>query len=245
MGRSRAQRAAGTAAAPLLVTLLALSIPTVAAAPLAAQDAHGLSFVAGVGYEMGGPGPHLVEQFEEAGLDEDRPEKCAVFHCDPAVPYAFHVNEGIGLTFLAGVRYRTRGLLSIEALVSNGVWGHAAGNSESQGENLEVFYGPLVLSTELGVHLGPLRLAAGPALNRTTWRITRNASPGGDVTRSLALGLGGSASLEVRARGVAISGRVQARAFRDVDIPTSLLALDGRYRSIVFALSVHPLPGTL
>lgn len=215
------------------------------AAPATAQavDPHGLSVVFGVGYETGGWGPSIVTAFAEAGMDEEVSGICVGSFCDPPINYPVHYRAGIGAQFTAGVQYRWRRPVSLEVLGSNGVWGHAEGSRESPNEHLLLIYRPLLLTSTLGLHLGPVRVGAGPALNRTSWEYDYNHGRTG-TQQTLTAGLAGSARFDLRLRDVTIAGRVDLRAFPDEEIrnPTDhTFTVD--YRSLVVAVSLHPIGG--
>lgn len=228
--RTRASRGAlGTLGAGLCLTLLL-------AAPLSAQG--GFTLVGGVAYEPGGPGPALVDGMRAAGFDDIRPGVCYGTNCPYAVETPFYYNAGIDLAAFGGFRYRAPGPFSVETLISNGQRGHAEGYDSGGRGHLLVSYASFILSTTVALHVGPIRLEAGPAVNRTGWAATRNHSrtiEGKTVT------LGGTAAVsgEVRVGELLLSFKSGLRQFPAVDLRDPVwLALDVDYYSVLVGVTV-------
>lgn len=208
------------------------------AEPVGAQQDTRLTLVGGLGYEPGGPGPALVDALEAAGMDDVRYGACLQTVCPNGVQHPFYSNAGIDLVAFAGLRYRFRAPFSIEARISNGQRGHAEGYDETAKRHLLVSYVAFVFSGTAALHLGPLRLEAGPALNRTAWTATRNSV---NETQGRTWTLGGVAAVggELRAGDALISFKAGVRQFPGADLlePVSV-PLQVDYDSILIGLTV-------
>lgn len=207
------------------------------AAPVAGQGLT-VSAVGGLAYEPGGSGAALAGALAAAGYDDFFRGACAGGTCPNATQYPFYHNTGLDLAAFAGVRIHPPGPFSLEALVSNGQRGHAEGYDQETRRHLLVAYASFILSAGLGVHLGPLRLEAGPALNRIGWEVTRNSAS--TVERSTVT-LGGMAAVsgELRVGDALVSLRAGLRRFRPADLRTrAQVPLEPDYRSLIVGLTV-------
>jgi hypothetical protein len=209
-------------------------------APAAAQSTNGLSFIGGLGYERGNPGSDLVYALNAAGLDGVRPGRCAGPYCNPDEQYPFHFADGIGLTLSMGFRYRFTLPVSLEAMVSNGPRGHAEGFDDVTNDHLIVSYSAFVLASSLGVHIGSLRLAAGPAFLSTGWAATYNAADT-EKTTSVQLGTTVGMSYGLRVGDAVLSLRASVNDFpRDV-VPNPMdLPIQAQYRTYRLGVTVNP-----
>jgi hypothetical protein len=169
------------------------------AAPASAQSESGASFVAGLAYADGSPGPALADALRAAGMDGVRSGTCNGVVCIEPVEHPFYYDEGLNLSFLLGVRYRMEWPISFEILLSNGARGHAEGYNSATFDHLVVSYTSFVLSTTVGAHLGPLRFEAGPVFNSTGWKSTLNSTEVvDDRTLSVGTAIGISAGVDFK-----------------------------------------------
>jgi hypothetical protein len=202
---------------------------------------YGMGITLGVGYEAGGAGASLLESLEAAALNHTVPRRCVVNICQEAIEYPFIGGEDFNVTLSLGARFRFRAPFSVELLISNGVRGHGEGYRDvNTKEHLIVTYVPLILSGTVGVHLGPVRLAAGPAINRTSWNAIYNS--GTEKTTDVSvLGALGEASFQVPVREVAVALRVQGRLFQDARVENPMqVPLSASYRGLVIGLTLVP-----
>lgn len=210
------------------------------AGPLAGQDPRGLSLVAGLAYERGGPGPSLVQELAEAGLDDPRVRPCFPQVPCTATEYPFYFDDGLDIAAMVGARYRWDRPFSIQAVLSNGRRGHAEGYQEEPYDHVLVRYASFLTTVSFGLHLGSVRLEAGPALNATNWSgVRRNADPRkGTVTE---LGAAGGVSVGFRAADVQLAVRAGGHMFPSTDLGNSLLVpLRSEYRSFYVGVSILP-----
>jgi hypothetical protein len=230
---ARRGRGVGWAAA-----LALLAVAAAGPAEAAAQDASGLGVVIGLGHHRGGPGDGLVESLGAAGLDQTRPEECYVTVCTEAEEHPFAFDDGIGVAVLAGIRYRFAAPLSLEALLSNGVRGHAEGYNQDTYGHLVVAYAPWVFSSTLGGHVGPVRVGAGPAVLRTGWQATANSTRV-ENSRTVSVGGAAGASVDVALPSVVLSVRAEWRTFPSatVDNPDRL-ALEASYNELIAGVTI-------
>ncbi len=203
------------------------------ATPAAAQEGQGLSFVVGLGYERGGPAASLVESLEAAGWGETSDR----LGTGP-VEYPQAYTEGLNLTFMAGGRYR-QGPVSVEALFSNGTRGHAEGFRATPRSNLLITWMSVRATATVGVHFGPVHLAAGPLLEAIFWSGEQNWS---DLEGTMTPVLGGTAtaglSFPVGRERLALTAG--ARALPTIDLRPSLrLPVEARYGTYFIALMVQ------
>ncbi|MDX1675034.1 MAG: hypothetical protein R3314_09590 [Longimicrobiales bacterium] len=219
----------------LTVAVAALSI----AAPAAGQGSHGLTFVAGVGYERGGPGPSLVESLEAADLGDTRPERCYVQTCVEAVEHPFYFDDGLNVVAFIGARYRFPAPFSLELIGSNGQRGHAEGFNMDTKETLIVSYASFMLTATGGVHLGPLRLEAGPVLNQILWETTRNSDKLREQGKPV-FGTVVGASGSIRISEVYLSLRAGVRQFPTIDLRDLGVPLEAEYSSFYVGVTVLP-----
>jgi hypothetical protein len=207
------------------------------ATPAAAQEPHGLSVVAGGGYEMGGPGPSLARSLTAEGLGDSHLEGSGHI-----TQYPQYYEAGIGLAVFLGAHYRFRGPYSVDVLASNGSRGHAEGFDNSGPDRLLVRWSSGMLTATAGLHLGPLRLAVGPTVNMIFWKTERNFSEKRNLTTSI---LGGTAEVSVRipTRDVLVALSAGVRTFGTADLSPVLddLPLTARYRTWFVGLTVMPL----
>jgi hypothetical protein len=181
-------RALPGALAGVLVSLLVC-------APLSAQESSGFSLVGGLSWETGGPGPGLVDGLAAAGLDQTKPGRCTGVVCLEDVEHPYYFREGLGVVGRLGFRYRFDRPVSVDVVVAQGPRGHAKGYNDLDKNAVVMSYTTYVLTTTGGVHLGPLRVDAGPAVSRTTMEGTRNSVDTGaenTITVGAALGVEGS-----------------------------------------------------
>lgn len=238
-----ARTAAGTSMFPAVLILAAMFLALAVPSSAHAQANHGFSLVFGVGYASGGWGPSLVDAFRENGMDQASSGVCIGAYCDPPVDYPVHYLEGIGVQVSAGFQYRARLPLSLEVLASNGIWGHAEGNSNDRDEHLLVKYQPLLVAATAGPHLGPVRVGVGPALNRTSWEYDYNHGSTGSQS-TLTPGLAGSVRVDLNLDGFLVAGRADLNVFPDVEVRNrSSTTLEPGYRSLILGISVHPALG--
>lgn len=214
------------------------------AAPAAGQELRGLTFVGGVGYEWGGPGPSLVDALREADLADPKEGRCFyATTCAEPIDYPVYFNEGLNLTAFIGARYRFDAPLSIELLFSNGQRGHAEGYNETTRETLVVSYAAFMVTVTGGLHLGPVRLEAGPVLNQIFWGITRTSEDAGSEgipVFGVNLGAGGG----FRVGAVLLSLRAGIRQFPTTDLrPALQVPLEADYRSFYVGVTVLPAAG--
>lgn len=228
---------AGAVTVPMLALVPALVAAALLPATGAAQEPRGLSYMLGIGYERGGPGPALVSEFLKAGYDDNLP--CSV-QCEGQNSFPLYHDEGLNITGMAGIRYRFDRPFSLEALVSNGQRGHSQGYSADRGTHLVVSYAAYVMAVTAAAHLGPLRLEAGPVLNGTSWQVTRNSARRRDA-RTTALGATVGASGGVRVNGMAVSLKVGARRLQAADLRSELLLpLEPEFVTYFIGLTVIP-----
>lgn len=223
--------------ATLLCVLAGLTAAPFTATPAAAQDS-GFSFVAGLAYEDGGPGPELVEALRHIELDDVRPGGCRGTVCVEPTAHPFYFDEGLDLAVLLGFRYRFRAPLSVEGLISNGARGHAEGYDAEARDHLVVSYASFLLTTTLGAHLGPVRVEAGPVFNSTRWKSTFNSTR---ETKDGTFTVGGlvGASASFRFKEVLISLRTGVRRFPSAGIENPLqVQLEAGYDSFYVGASV-------
>lgn len=145
------------------------------AAPAWGQEPNGFTFLGGIGYERGGPGGALIDALHTADLADVQPGRCHATTCVDPVEYPFHYTEGLNLAGFIGGRYRFDIPLSFELTVSNGPRGHAEGYNDELKEHVIVAYESFLAAATAGLHLGPIRLEAGPVINHTSWELTRNS----------------------------------------------------------------------
>lgn len=211
----------------------------IGATPARPQEDRGLMFLGGLAYEQGGPGPSLVDELITAGYGDGRPHPCAYEGCQ-VDETPFYYDAGLNVIVLLGVRYHFLPALSIQVLGSNGQRGHAEGYSFSRREHLIVAYSSLMFATTLGAHLGPIRIEAGPVVNRTAWEVTRN-SFSGSRGRTSVLGATAGLGASLRLADVILSVKAGIRRFGSADLPTALqLRVAPRYRSFFVGLTASP-----
>ncbi len=226
--------------ATLTVLLGLAGLAALPAAPAAAQNVTGLSFIGGLEYERGNPGSDLVHAFDAAGLNGVRPGRCAGPYCNPEEEYPFHFADGIGLSLAMGFRYRFAAPVSLETMVSNGPRGHAEGFDDVTSEHLIVSYSAFILASSIGAHLGPFRLAAGPALLSTGWAATYNAA---DTEKTTSVRLGGTLGLSygLRIGDAMLSLRASVHEFPDDQVPNPMdLPIRTQYRTYRVGVTVNP-----
>ncbi len=213
----------------------------VVAAPAAGQDAEGVSFIGGMGYEHGGPGPDLVSALDRGGLGDVQPGTCAGAICQDSTYYPQHFSEGIGLVVTLGFRYRFPGPYSLDALLSNGQRGHAEGYTEQPLQNqLTVTYNSYVLKSTIGVHLGPIRLGVGPALLFTEWNAVANSAVE-EHSSSRTVGTVASISYSVSLPSTVLGFQAGVQQFGSVDVPNSMkIPIDAAYRTWNVGVTVNP-----
>lgn len=213
------------------------------AAPAGAQGSRGLSFVGGLAYETGGPGPSLVDALTEVDLADDKPGRCYGVTCVSSTEYPFYFDDGLNISAFAGARYRFGAPFSMELLLSNGQRGHAEGYNDQDKRTLLVAYASFMLTATAGVHLGPVRLSAGPVVNNVIWDVKRNTQDiGKQGIPVVGLTLGASGS--IRIRDVLVSLRAGARRFPTTDLqPTFNVPLQADYRSFFVGIAVLPAAG--
>lgn len=210
------------------------------AVPARGQEPRGLTFVIGLGYEEGGPGPALTDALAEADLADVKPERCVLTTCVDAVEHPVHFSEGLNLAAFFGGRYRFDAPLSLELLASNGQRGHAEGYNDETKEDLVVAYASFLLSATLGVHVGPVRLETGPVLKQTYWNVTRS---GRDLGRRGIPAFGAllGASGSVRVADVFLSVRAGLRRFPTTDLRSRFnVPIEADYRSFLVGVTVLP-----
>ena len=227
----------------LLALLVGIGVLLAYTAPAGAQDGRGLRFVGGLAYESGGPGPSLVDALAAADLGDDKPGRCYAITCVSSTEYPFYFNDGLNVSAVAGTRYRFDAPFSVELLLSNGQRGHAEGYNDQDKQTLLVAYASFMLTATAGVHVGPLRLSAGPVVNNVIWDVKRNTQDIGKQgipTVGVTLGAGGS----IRIRDVLVSLRAGARRFPTTDLhPTFNVPLQADYRSFFVGIAVLPAAG--
>lgn len=186
--------------------LLGIVVTLLAAGSAHAQEPEGLKLVGGLAYEPGGPGAVLEAELGAAGYD-DRPYSCSS-DCD----FPFYHDEGLNLAMALGFRYRFVAPFVIEAILSNGQRGHAEGFSSDARGHLTLAYGTLILASTAGAYIGPIKVAAGPALNRISWDVTRDSRNAG---RGVSVAPGGTVemAMDLRAADTLFSLKVGARRF--------------------------------
>lgn len=195
-----------------------------AAAPAPGQETHGLSAIAGGGYERGGPGPSLAASLTATGFDDYRLEGGGA-----RIDHPRFYDAGLNLVFFLGGHYRFRGPYSIDAILSNGSRGHAQGYDAAGPVRLLLRWSSLLLTSSVGVHLGPVRLAAGPTVNVLFWDTERNWSQ----ERAFVTPVPGAtavASARFHAGDVLVSFQTGVRTFAPADLaPAMNLPLETRY----------------
>lgn len=214
-----------------LTVLAALLI----AGPAAAQGPRGLTFVGGIGYEQGGPGASLLDGLTAAGMDDTK-----MAWGSGTTRYPLHYTEGLNVVAFIGGRFRFDAPLSLELLLSNGQRGHAEGYSATDQETLVVAYASFLASVTGSVHLGPVRVGAGPVINAMAWDATRNSQDAGSATTSL---VGGQVEggFSVRAGDTRVSLRGGVRRFPPVDLgPAIAVPMEAEYRSFFVGVTVSP-----
>lgn len=207
------------------------------ASPAAAQEPAGLTYIVGVGYEKGGPGPALVEEMVEAGYDDRIP--CSA-GCGLNDPYPYYHDEGLNITGMVGLRYRFAAPFSLELLASNAQRGHGQGYSARTQTHLVLGYASYLVAATAGVHMGPVRLEAGPVLSATSWQVTRNSARRRD-TRTTALGGTAAVSGSVRLSDMLLSLKVGVRKLQPADMRSGLLfPFEPAFESYFVAITVIP-----
>jgi len=226
------------ARACFLVSGLTLGMAVLApATPAAAQDAHGFGVVAGLGYEMGGPGPSLASALTAQGMGDRH-----MAGSGEVTQYPLYYDAGIGLAVFLGGHYQFRGPYSVDFLVSNGSRGHAEGYSNSGPDRLLIRWSSGMLTATAGVHLGPVRLAAGPTVNMIFWDMERNWAPQPALTTPL-LGATALATARIPARDAVVSLSAGVRAFGRADLSDALgLPITAQYDTWFVGLTVSPRP---
>jgi hypothetical protein len=221
--------------------LLGGVLAALAAGPAAGQAVGEVSFVGGLGYTQGSPGPGLVDGLDALGLGDTRAGQCYGTVCVDGVDHPFYHDEGLDIAALAGVRYRAHRLLSLEALISNGQRGHAEGYNAETREHMVVAYASLLLSTTVNGHLGPFHLEAGPAVSTTGWRATRNSTTT-IRSRSWALGTTVGAGVSVPFQEVVLTLRAAVRRFPHVELEVpSRQYIEADYRALIVGITATPL----
>lgn len=205
--------------------------------PAAAQEPAGVTYIVGVGYERGGPGPALVEEMLEAGYDDPIP--CSA-GCGLNDPYPYYHDEGLNITGMVGLRYRFTAPFSLELLASNGQRGHGQGYSARSQTHLVLGYASYLVAATAGAHLGPVRFEVGPVLNATSWQVTRNSARRRDH-RTTALGGTAAVSGSVRLPEMLLSLKVGARKLQPADMRSGLLLpFEPAFESYFVAITVIP-----
>lgn len=223
-----------------VVAVLATVVAMLSAGPATAQDDRGLSFLTGLGYQEGGPGSDLVAALMNAGLDDIRPGTCAGTVCQDPDVFPMHFSEGIGLAFSLGFRYRFDAPFSLEVLAANGQRGHAEGYRETNKEHLIVGYNSYVLGSTFGVHVGPVRLGAGPALLTTAWSAVQNSAIEEKSTSTAVGGVAG-VSYSVGLPDAMLSLRATLQRFRSKTVPNPMqIPIDAQYRTFEIGITVNP-----
>lgn len=126
----------------------------------------------GLGYEIGGASSDLLDAMEAAGLNETRPERCVLTHCEPARDHPYTSRSGFDMSVTFGVLYPFGDRYFAEVLGANGLRGRVSGFTSDLGD-LELAYSNVVLGGLAGYSGGRLRVAVGPAVLRTKWTATR------------------------------------------------------------------------
>jgi hypothetical protein len=215
-----------TAAALLLALLLA--------SPAAAQDRHGLSFLGGAAYERGGPGPSLVASLDRAGFGDTRLE------ADGPYEHPLYVYAGLELSGFVGGRYRFRNPFSIDFVISNGSRGHAEGYRSYGQTTLFLFWTSIRLTSTVGVHVGPVRLAAGPTMNTVFWDAEINSVSIDGFTR-VVVGGTGTVSVNIPGDGVLFSLVAGARAFPAMSLRPELEEpISAHYGTLFLGITLAP-----
>ncbi|MFO7892336.1 MAG: hypothetical protein R6U63_01265 [Longimicrobiales bacterium] len=223
-----------------VVVLLATAAGLLSAGPATAQDGRGLSFLTGLGYQQGGPGPDLVGAFIDAGLDDIERERCAGPVCQDSVVFPMHFSEGIGLAISIGFRYRFDAPFSVEVLAANGARGHAKGYRETNKDHLLVGYSSYVLGSTFGVHVGPVRLGAGPALLSTAWSAVQNSATRKKTTGT-AVGGVAAVSYSVGLSDAVLSLRALLQGFRAETVPNPMqIPIHTQYQTFEIGVTVNP-----
>lgn len=222
------------------VVLLATVVALLSAGPATAQDNRGLSFLTGLGYQEGGPGPDLMDALGDAGLDDIRPGTCAGAVCQDPDVFPMHFSEGIGLALSLGFRYRFDAPFSLEVLAANGQRGHAEGYRETNKEHLIIGYSSYVLGSTFGVHVGPVRLGAGPAILTTAWSAVQNSAIENETTGTAVGGVAG-VSYSVGLPDATLSLRALLQRFRAKTVPNPLqIPIHAQYRTFEIGITVNP-----
>ncbi len=213
-----------------VLTLVGLLV----ANPSAAQDRHGFSFLGGAAYERGGPGPSLVASLDDAGFGDTRIES------DGPYEHPLYVYAGLELTGFVGGRYRFRSPVSVDFLISNGSRGHAEGYRSYRQTTIFLHWTSIRLTSTVGVHLGPVRIAAGPTLNTVLWNAEVNSVSLDDFTVPV-LGGTSSISLNIPGDGVLFSLVAGARAFPAMNLQSELEEpISAQYGTLFFGVTLAP-----
>lgn len=217
--------------------VIAMACAALASAPPAlGQEPHGLSAIAGGGYEQGGPGPSLAGSLADNGFDDYRFEGGGA-----RVDYPRFYDAGLNLVFFLGGHYRFPGPYSIDAILSNGSRGHAQGHDASGPDRLLLRWSSLLLTSSVGVHLGPVRLAAGPTANLLFWDTERNWSQERTFVTPVP-GATAVASARFPAGDVLVSLQTGVRAFAPADLAPALnVPLEATYSTWFLGVTVLPL----
>lgn len=220
------------------VLVVALAAPLLAA-PVAAQEPSGFSFVGGIAYEPGGPGSALVDELVAAGYSDQLPASCRGPGCEPP-DHPFFFDEGLNIAALVGMRYRFGAPVSLEMIFSNGQRGHAEGYNHAARDYLIIAYSSFLLTTTAGAHVGPFRLEAGPVLNNTGWESTRNSSRQASG-RTTAVGGTVGVSGSVRIPDAVLAVKVGVRRFPGTDLLTAVQApFAPDYNSFFIGVTASP-----
>ena len=231
---------------PTLSTVLAVALAAgLLAAPAEGQRApgtapdssrSGLTYVLGIGYEQGGPGSEVARSFVEAGYGDNRTPRAGVRQ-----EYPFDYTDGLNLAAFVGARYRFDAPYSIELIFSNGHRGHAEGFDGGDLSELTVSWASFLITATLGVHLGPVRLAAGPTLNAMYWSATLNEQDLGGPNTTV-LGATALAAAEIPTQDVLVSITVGTRSFPTVDlVEAAFIPVTAYYRTFFVGVTVLPL----
>ncbi|MFO7894632.1 MAG: hypothetical protein R6U63_12930 [Longimicrobiales bacterium] len=206
-----------------------------AATPAPGQEAHGLSAIAGGGYERGGPGSSLAGSLAAIGFDDRLFEGGGGWVDHPRL-----YDAGLNLVFFLGGHYRFPGPYSIDAILSNGSRGHAQGYDGSGPDRLLLRWSSLLLTSSVGVHLGPVRLAAGPTVNVLVWDTERNWSDERTFVTPVP-GATAVASARFSAGDVLASLQTGVRTFAPADLAPALsVPLKATYSTWFVGVTILP-----
>lgn len=199
---------------------LLLPLALLVAGPAGAQsgdDRLPITALLGIAYERGGPGPAVAATFDDAGYGDRQ-----VLAGGIALEHPMHYTDGLNLSVFVGAEYRP-GPYSVDLVLSNGHVGHAEGYDVTDASEISTSWRSFLATATVGVHLGPVRLGAGPSMTMLRWTLRRDVAAALSHT-SLTLGATASGRASATVAGTEVSLAVGTRAFPTIDLTETLFA---------------------